>query len=423
MDGTFRFLKEDFLQVKKEEVSHVDVIMMNPPFSDAPRHILHAWEVAAEGCTIVALCNDESYENNTAQKWQQIREVVSANGHKIAVAGAFENAERRTDVTVTMLTMHKKTVSNDPFADYIFSNEQDIPEGGSTAGIMPYNAIRDIVQRYVKACRLFEQVNHLSKEINNIAQYREKIEGQKYEYAPYLPIIFGAQKHIDGRQSSGNVTFDEYKVELQKYYWEVIFHKLNIEKYSTAKLKQQLARFVEEQKQMPFTMRNIYSVLDIVIQTTGQRMQEALVEAFEQICEFSADNSSAGEKWKTNSDYMVNRKFIVPWMCEGQSYSWKNDTVKLSYYGDRKLDDINKALCYITGKRYEDIPDIKRFEYDKAQWGTWYEWGFFRIKFFKKGTVHCEFLDEEVWYKFNTEVARIKGWALPKNTSKTRKKA
>ncbi len=51
------------------------------------------------------------------------------------------------------------------------------------------------------------------------------------------------------------------------------------------------------------------------------------------------------------------------------------------------------ALCFITGTRY------------------------------KKGTVHCEFLDEDVWMRFNAEVARIKGLALPKNTAKGGRKA
>ena len=31
-------------------------------------------------------------------------------------------------------------------------------------------------------------------------------------------------------------------------------------------------------------------------------------------------------------------------------------------------------------------------------------------------TMHFEFLDEDVWYKFNYEVAKQRGWALPKKT-------
>ena len=41
---------EDFFDCKPEQVSHVHAIYMNPPFSNADRHILHAWAVAPEGC-------------------------------------------------------------------------------------------------------------------------------------------------------------------------------------------------------------------------------------------------------------------------------------------------------------------------------------------------------------------------------------
>ena len=418
----FRLLKEDFLQVTREEVSHVDAIVANPPFSRAAEHILHMWDVAPDGCTVVALCNDDSLEGNRSEKWEKVRELVQDHGRKITLHDAFTSAERRTDVAVAMLTLRKGAAATDPFEGYFFSKEEDEAFGGNTAGIMPYNAVRDIVQRYVTACRLFNEVNRLSHEINKLAQYSEPAKkGQVYDYSPCIPITFGAHR-VDtyGRAVSTEVSFDTYRKELQKYYWNVIFHKLNLEKYSTTKLQEQINRFVEQQKDMPFTMRNIYAVLDIIIQTNGQRMREALVEAFEKICSFSAENSTAGEKWKTNADYMVNRRFIVPDIARG--YHWYSNEpweyVHISDYGRKAMDDIIKALCFITGTRYEDVPSIMQLEDDRAPWGEWVDWGFFRIRLYKKGTAHCEFRDEETWYRFNAEVARIKGWQLPKTTGK-----
>jgi len=419
-DARFLFLKENFFDVRAKDVSHIEAIVMNPPFSNAAEHILHALDIAPAGCDIVALCNNDSFENGKNTTWQKLREAVAANGDKTFFESAFTKAERTTNVRVAMLTLHKTAEETDPFADYFLSDEDDIPVGGHTAGLMPYNAIRDIVNRYVEACRMFKQVDKMSHKINEIAQYKEKTPDKNHEYAPYPPITFGARL-AEGHGAA--ITFDTYCKEMQKYYWDIIFHKLNLEKYSTTKLKEQLNRFIEQQHDMPFTMRNIYNVLDVVIQTNDQRMKEALVEAFERICSFADENSSAGEKWKTNSDYMINRRFIVPWMCAGRSYGWNNETVRIIYNASSKLDDINKALCYITGRSYESIPDIRNFEANKAKWGQWYEWGFFRIRFYKKGTVHCEFLDEDVWYRFNAEVARIKGWALPRRTSQNKKRA
>lgn len=144
-------------------------------------------------------------------------------------------------------------------------------------------------------------------------------------------------------------------------------------------------------------------------------MKKVLIEAFDHICSFSAENSTAGEKWKTNSDYMVNRRFIVPWMCRNDT-RWPEPYVKIEYGGStERIRDIAKALCHITGMNYDDLPDLCLFVDNlKMTWGKWYEWGFFRIRGYKKGTMHFEFVREEDWMKFNIEVARIKGWQLPK---------
>jgi hypothetical protein len=52
--------------------------------------------------------------------------------------------------------------------------------------------------------------------------------------------------------------------------------------------------------------------------------------------------------------------------------------------------------------------------------GEWYTWGFFRFRAYKKGTVHFEFLDEEVWAAVNARYARIKGQVLPEQLAKKR---
>ena len=192
-----------------------------------------------------------------------------------------------------------------------------------------------------------------------------------------------------------------------------------MDKYATNGLREQINRFIEKQVDVPFTMHNIYQVLNMVIQTTGQRMDKALLEAFDLICSLSAENSTAGEKWKTNANYMINRKFIVPHMT-GYDARWPRDYMTLSYSSNEtKITDVVKALCYITGINYDDIPDLHSFIYNrKISYGEWFEWAFFRVKGFKKGTMHFEFLNEDVWMRFNQQVAKQRGWVLPKKSKK-----
>ena len=49
---------------------------------------------------------------------------------------------------------------------------------------------------------------------------------------------------------------------------------------------------------------------------------------------------------------------------------------------------------------------------------TWYEWGFFEIKFFKKGTMHVKFKDLNDWYLLNKAYGELKGFSLPETYKK-----
>ena len=295
--------------------------------------------------------------------------------------------------------------------------------------------MRDIVNRYVQAVKLFDSVMQAAKEINDIADFHdyktvedEKTGEKKEVRNDYgcLPVRFGAilVKDDGVRGENGTqITHAQYKKYLQKHYWKIIFRKLHMEKYATAQLRDNINKFIEQQTHVPFTMGNIYRVLEIVVQTNGQRMLKALEEAFDTICSFSAENSTAGETWKTNANYMVNRKFIVPYIT-----SWDFGRFGLAYdsytYSKvEKIEDVCKALCTITGRNYDEIGSLRECVRNSkdADWGKWFEWGFFRCKGFKKGTMHFEFLDEDVWYKFNYEVSKLKGWSLPKKTQTERK--
>ena len=407
LNGKCEMIADDFLTVSSEQISHVDYIVMNPPFSEGAKHILHAFEIAPAGCTIIALCNSESinqgWERNTTK--EKLKETIDLYGCEEFLGRVFDNAERKTNVHVSMIKLYKEGEGQDEFEDYLFSDEDDTLNANETEGLVQYNVVRDMVNRYVAAVKLFDETMAAAEKINSVACVGGNKDG-------YLPVRFAV---VNASNNVVHISRQQYKKELQKYYWRRIFGKLNMEKYATQKLREQINKFVELQTNVPFTMHNIYQVLNMVIQTTGQRMNTAILEAFDLICSFSDENSTAGEKWKTNANYMVNRKFIVPYMI---SYDpkWPRDYLYLEYGGmANRMEDVCKALCFITGKNYDCVGSLDYFVRDnKLVWGKTFEWGFFRCKGFKKGTMHFEFKDEEVWMKFNREVAKQRGWVLPK---------
>ena len=428
LNGKCDIIAEDFLTVTSDMVSHIDCIVMNPPFSSGAKHILHAWQIAPPGCSIVALCNSSNLESYNRRDYQELQETIELYGNSEWLGEVFkDDAERRTRVSVSLVKLYKGGEGDNEWDGYFFSSvDEDAANSNETEGIMQYNMVRELVNRYVSAVKLFDDTMNVARRINETAEFidyyiDDKGEQQKRTYGS-LPIKFCA---VTGNERSTYITHDQYKKELQKYYWNIIFKKLNMEKYATQSLRAQINRFIEMQKYVPFTMGNVYRVIDMVIQTTGQRMQKALLEAFDHICSFSAENSTAGEKWKTNANYMVNKKFIVPYICSTYDYDTRKACLSLSWSREgsmSKLEDVNKALCYITGTNYDEVKSLSeavRKEY--PLWGEWFNWGFFRCKGYKKGTMHFEFLDEDVYYKFNYEVSKQRGWSLPKRSEKKRK--
>lgn len=424
LNGKCKIIADDFLTVTEDMVSHVDYIVMNPPFSQGARHILHAWEIAPPGCVIIALCNSSNMETYRTE-YRVLQETVKLYGNDEYLGEVFkDDAERQTRVSVSLVKLYKEGSGENEWDGYFFSEvDEDAANLNLGPGLMSYNVVRELVNRYVSAVKLFDETMKAAKKINETAEFRdysidENGKQQVNSYG-YLPVKFGA---ITANEHATEITHDQYKKELQKYYWRIIFNKLNMQKYATQKLRDQINKFIETQKKVPFTMGNVYRVIDMVVQTTGQRMQNALQEAFDHICSFSAENSTAGEKWKTNANYMVNQKFIVPYMCSSDDYYRSKPYVSLSYSGDcNKLEDVNKALCYITGTDYDTIRSLSEAVRQQCPyWGEWFQWGFFLCRGYKKGTMHFKFIDEDVWLKFNLEVAKLRGWNLPKKTEKKR---
>lgn len=426
LNGKCEIIAEDFLTVTSDMVSHVDYIIMNPPFSQGAKHILHAWEIAPAGCVIIALSNSSVFETWRTES-RTLRETVQLYGNSEYLGNVFKNSERTTDVSVSLIKLYKEGAGDNEFEGYFFSSvDEDAANHNQQEGIMSYNVIRDLVNRYVSAVKLFDETMAATKLINDTARYVDfttDADGNTHKKSyDYLPIKFGA---TTGHECQTEVTHEQYKKALQKYYWHIIFDKLDMKKYATQKLKEQINKFIEQQQNIPFTMGNIYRVIDIVVQTHGQRMQNALQEAFDLICSFSAENSTAGEKWKTNANYMVNKKFIVPFMCSTDAYYWKySNSLHLAYSSnENSLSDVNKALCYITGTDFDTVGTLnKAVNKLSPDYGEWFEWGFFRCKGYKKGTMHFQFLNEDVWMKFNMQVAELRGWSLPKMSEKKRKK-
>lgn len=402
-----KIISHDFLSLKSDEVSHINLIVANPPFSDVEKHLIQMWDVAPYGCEIVTLCPTPVIKNPFSKHRTQIARMISDNGRYQHLGECFSNSERSTDVEVSVIYLKKPGEANNEFEGFFMDDDEQELQAN---GLMPYNVVRDLVNRYCEAVKLFDRQLELGVQMNCLTS-----------------SFYSSTLAFSVTEENKPKTRNEFKKDLQKSAWRFVISKMNMEKYSTKGLKEDLNRFVETQEKVPFTMKNIYRMLEMIIGTNDSRMDKACLEVFDKLTRHYDENRYAVEGWKTNSHYLINQKFIIPWMTDK---SW-NGSLHLSYNGNSEIiEDLCKALCWLTGNDYNKIGSlnnlIHRTEKPKSEWekewspsyveydwNTWYEWGFFEFKGFKKGTMHFRFKDEDVWAKFNQRIAKIKGFPLP----------
>ena len=389
------FLNADFLTVKSEQISHIDFIVMNPPFSNADKHILHAYEIAPRGCKIIALCNAETILNTHTSNRKQLKSIIDDNGGTFENLGdCFNDAERSTGVHIGLIKVQKPGESyNTEFEGFFLDDEPEEVQGN---GILKHDNIKELVNRYVAAVKLFDEQIAAGIKMKNL-----------------VSSFYSGDLCFQVTQDKAVKTRAEFKKDLQKSGWGHIFSLMNMQKHATRGLREDINKFVEQQKDIPFTMRNIYRMLEIVIGTTEQRMDKAILEVFDRVTHHHHHNRHNIKGWKTNSHFLVGKKFILPNMINpAKEYGYTSETynsLRSSY--DGTIPDFEKALCYITGAPFDEIKTVNS-SISRNTYGDWKESHFFKYKGYKNGNMHFEFKNDKVWELFNQRVAKIKGYVL-----------
>ena len=396
-----KVIANDFMTVTSDMVSHIDCIIGNPPFSEDDKHILHAFEIAPAACEIMMLCNWQTYHNDYSATRKQLRNIIATYGSIENMGSCFDTAERTTHVKVGLVRIKKQGEKSDEFSGFFMDED---PQEQQVNGIMSYNFVRDLVNRYLAACKLFEKQVDLGVQMHQLTH-----------------TFFSSKMSFTAEKDKAPYIYNDFKKDMQKSAWEWVFSKMNMHKYTTMGLKEDINKFVEQQTEVPFTMRNIYKMIEIVIGTTSSRMDRAIIEVFDKLTQHYHENRYNVEGWKTNSHYLINEKFILNGICHQDKWN-RGNKIDFSYHTDR-IDDLTKALCYITGTNYDNLNDIRsQIRETGAEYGDLFEWAFFHVRCYKKGTAHFKFKDRDVWATLNQHIARIKGYPLPEGLKPKNKK-
>jgi hypothetical protein len=435
-----KFLKHDFLKVTPEEVSHIDMIVANPPFSNGDKHVLHMWNIAPDGCEILSLINYDTYKNSYSNFHSELKQIIHDYGCIIELGEVFSNSERKTEVNVGLIKLYKPKRNEFEFEGFFMDEDDEEPQGN---GIMKFDAIKDIVQRYVYSVKCFEEFEVIKDRMNGLTNLFG-VEGFKFS--------IGRENNVYNKS--------DFKKEIQKKAWTYIFGKMNLNKYLTSGVMKDINKFCENQQNVPFTMKNIYKMFEYIIGNSNNIFERALVEACDNFTRYTKENRYSLEGWASNEGHMLNRKIIIPYICE-KGWTGKID-VKYGNNADN-LKDLNKVICSLTATNFnniicldrmvrykyqlyvgdkfiekleddssyswafsdklEDVESIRKKLLNKgikaeirevnAEFGKWLDWGFFEIRFYKKGTAHLKFKEVKTWELVNRAYAKAKGQVLP----------
>jgi hypothetical protein len=387
---------------------------MNPPFANGDAHLLKAWEILDEG-DIACLLNIETIRNPHTERRQLLRKILKDHGGKVINLGpAFRNAERKTDVHIALVRLHKdvnKSRFNFSFQKLTSEQHGDLNEQTARNEI----ATRDIIGN---------MMIHFQKAKDSYLEFLKATEAVKYYTQGFTGEYCNMWKLLQQESRDTNAQkYNGFCDQIRENIWMDVLHKLNVEKYMTHRVREDFMAFAKSQGLMDFTKENVQALIDLVFDNRETILQRAIEEVFDLFTKYYKENRVFVEGWKTNDKWKAARKIILPcWV----KMSWEpKDRLKwgaeyqVNHNYQSEYSDVDKVMCYLSGTSYESCRTIySALEWEFRRIGKVYkgpatgktESQFFKCTFYMKGTLHLEFKSEKLWEEFNLRACAGKNW-------------
>lgn len=398
----YRLIDNDFLTYQPEEV--FKLIVMNPPFDRAEEHFLKAHSIS-KGAEIRCLYPTARLKNPHTVKQEIVNEIIEKEqGKKIDLGSCFKDAERETNVEVTLIIIPAK--KHEPmfnFSGFSSKGEKYYSTSDFTNNqIAKTNVAESVVDRYEKTKEVF------ARYINVMQELIFYTSGLISEDITTLISQSGAEVNSRDEQ------YYNFCQLLKKSCWNKIISETKMKDVVTTKVREEFSKFIDDNKNMSFTLENIAKLFQLLMLNTEDLMTKSVMEAFDYLTAYHKENrlyveGFKTEGWITNKHWKVAKKVILPGIT---SNSWSS-YVSLYHGSWNKLDDLDKALCFVAGVDYSDIIEESLFRIinqKKLSFGELYESYFFRFRCYKKGTIHLEFKEKHIYEKFNLIACKGKNW-------------
>ncbi|WP_187632200.1 class I SAM-dependent methyltransferase [Hymenobacter lutimineralis] len=418
----YKVIAEDFLSY---EGSHqFDLLVLNPPFSCADKHILHAFKTVAPGGHVVSLLNAETIRNPFTETRQLLAKLIADHGSVEELGQVFlaEDAERKTDVHVAMVRL-QRPAERDPLDFDFHSGRRGTGAAGpelSEDTFADALALQDVIGNMMVG---YEQAKQAFVDFMRARQALQFYGAQLVSYQQ--DILEVATEAISGN-GTHRASYNDFCDSLNQSAWRVVLEKMNIQKYMTHQVRSDFERYGRAQGYMAFNKENVASLAEMVFENRTTILDKAVVAVFDIFTSYYKENRVHVEGWKSNDRFKANRKLVLPNWVRWDDWSTPRDLktygsrFKMNYHLHSEYSDIDKVMCYLTGENHDTCYTIEqalktRFDrlgkvYPGEQFENECESQFFNLRFFKKGTLHIEFKEELLWQEFNLRACAGKQW-------------
>lgn len=408
----FKVIQDDFLNYSGS--MDFGLIIMNPPFENGEHHLLKAWEILRNG-HIVCLLNEETIKNENSIYRVHLANIIDKHGSVEYIGPAFDTAARKTKVNVALVRLEKNTEGSKVFFDMKGSGTvEEIDLSSAERGVEQRDYISAVANSYKRA---IESTREMYKSMQMFNLFASTFCNE-YDTPELISAFFETSRKF-GFSDAHN----EFALAFQKHAWDSIFQKTKVAGLMTNKVREKFNKWREEMGGIDLNEENIILLFDALIQQRKSITDECIVDAFDKITGYASRDNRWGEKvgWKTNSQYMVPDKFIIPYVVE----SGYGNGIRYSHNKSEFLDDIDRAFCLVSGKKfpvYGSTEEERKFEIKTTREAimNWCrdntkpeESEFFTFKCHLKGTVHFKVKDLKLLQEFNRRACEKKGFVLP----------
>lgn len=412
-----RVVYDDFLTYST--MKEYDAIIMNPPFSNGCKHLLKALEMQKRnGGAVVCLLNAETLKNLcTNERIDLQRKLTEYNAKIEFIQDAFLDAERKTAVEIALVKVQLPEVQRESFILEGLRKAQrqrEIEETESTQ-LIDSDFFKAIVNQYQLEV---EAGNELIKEY--------------YAMQPFILSEFGKDEKTGETIQKGDciismkvcgrkeLSINGYIKEVRRKYWRALFQNKKFIGQLTNNLQRDFYNKVEELSDYDFSLYNIYQLKIDMQKNVVKGIEDTIMELFDEfsIKHYWFDETSKNihyyNGWKTNQSWIINKKVIIPLSgFKDLEYSW-GGFKPTNYDTVRKLQDIEKCFNYLDGGLTEavDLEESLKFAEEYGETKN-IQLKYFTVTFYKKGTCHIVFNNEELLKKFNIFGSQHKRWLPP----------